>query len=765
MSGHEHVRADVRGMPQVEKAMCSAPNAKGGPELGGLYGSVSSKTMKGQNPARVRIVWLLPLALMAALVSTRAGEDCLSCHSPAGGLANSRGKNITVNVAAVQKSVHKTLQCTDCHAGAAKLPHTAKAASASCLTCHPEVSQDLALGAHSLLGKPESSQTCITCHGDHNVVQPSARGTQLCASCHEAEVKEFAASVHGRAQGRGNDDAPSCTDCHGPTHRAVSASDPNSSVSKAKLPETCGRCHSNPDFVRKYLFAVAKPVEAYESSVHGRAVREGKMNAAACSDCHGVHNILSASDPRSPISKLRVASTCGMCHEQVYAVYKESIHGRAVASGVGEAPTCTDCHGEHNILAPNDPHSPVYVANVAQMTCSRCHEDQRLNARFGLPTGRVASYESSYHGLAAKTGIQTVANCASCHGVHNILPSSDPRSTIAKANLPQTCGRCHPDAGKRFAIGSVHVVATARGGDRVLYYVRLFYLFTIPTIIGLMLLHNLLDWWRKARRRLAEYRSLSTAVRLTLNARLQHALLLTSFILLVVTGFALKFPESFWAAPLVKWEKNFPLRGLIHRIAAVVLMGAAAYHVIYLAVMRDGRQWLRGMLPKVRDVRDAIEAVGYNLGYRRRMPSFPKFNYGEKAEYWALVWGTVVMAITGIVLWAHNFVLKYFSTSWIDVATAIHYYEALLATLAIVVWHFYGVIFDPDVYPLKWTFLTGRAPAQEVREEAVEALAAAGAEEPGCSVAPSAPASEAGNAKKGEAVGLPTSSAGNRDVN
>jgi formate dehydrogenase gamma subunit len=354
------------------------------------------------------------------------------------------------------------------------------------------------------------------------------------------------------------------------------------------------------------------------------------------------------------------------------------------------------------------------------MTCSRCHEDQRLNARYALPTGRGSSYESSYHGLAAKTGIRTVANCASCHGVHNILPSSDPRSTVAKGNLPYTCGKCHPEAGKKFAIGSVHVVAAVEEGNRVLYYVRLFYLFTIPTLIGLMVLHNLLDWWRKARRRLAEYRSLATAVRLTLNERVQHLLLLSSFILLVITGFALKFPESFWAAPLVQWEKDVPLRGLLHRIAAVVLMVAAVYHAIYLVALRSGRHWLQGMLPKVRDVRDAIEAVGYNLGYRRRMPSYAKFNYAEKAEYWALVWGTVVMAVTGVALWAHNLMLEYFPKWFTDVATAIHYYEAILATLAIVVWHFYAVIFDPDVYPLKWTFLTGRAPAHEVREEETE---------------------------------------------
>jgi formate dehydrogenase gamma subunit len=639
---------------------------------------------------------------------------------PGGGLTNSKGKDITVNPDTFKKSVHGALGCVDCHAGAVKEGHSAKTAAASCLSCHPDAPTDLAKSAHVALGKPESSATCISCHGAHDVASPKERGALLCASCHGSEVKQFAASVHGHEGRRGNGDAPKCNDCHGTAHRTLAASDANSTVSKARLPETCGRCHSNPDFARKYMFAIAKPVEAYQASVHGKAIRAGKLNAAACNDCHGVHNILPASDIRSSIAKERVGATCGKCHEPVFAVYKESIHGRAVQAGVREAPTCTDCHGEHQILGPSDPGSRVYVTNVSRLACSHCHADQRLAARLDLPAGRVASYESSFHGMAAKSGSKTVANCASCHGVHNILPSSDPRSTVAKANLPHTCGKCHPDAGTRFAIGPVHVVATAGGGSKLLYYVRLFYLFTIPTVLGFMFLHNLLDWWRKARRRLAEYRSSHLVLRLTLNERVQHVLLLVSFITLVITGFALKFPESFWAAPIVQWEKNIPLRGWIHRVAGVVLIAASVYHVIYLMVMKSGRRWLSDMLPRVRDVRDAVHYVGHNLGYRRQLPSFAKFNYAEKVEYWALVWGTIVMAITGIILWAHNFILKNLSTVWIDVTTAIHYYEAILATAAIVIWHFYAVIFDPDVYPLKWTFLTGRAPEHEVREEEPE---------------------------------------------
>jgi formate dehydrogenase gamma subunit len=622
-----------------------------------------------------------------------------------------------VKAEALAQSVHKDLRCVDCHAGAAKLPHTAKSASASCLACHGEVSGELGASVHSALGKPDSSETCMACHGSaHAVGDPATRGTGFCATCHEPEVKQFSASVHGRARAHLNGDAPTCQSCHGPTHQVVAARTPNSAVSKLNLPRTCGQCHSNPALAAKYLFGVAKPVEAYESSVHGRAIQAGKMNAAVCNDCHGVHDILPADDPRSPISKFRVASTCGKCHAQVFAQFKGSIHGRAVAAGVDSAPTCTDCHGEHRILAPNDPNSPVYVANISRVTCSHCHADQRLNARFALPAGRVSSYENSYHGLAAKAGSQTVANCASCHGVHNILPSSDPHSTIAKANLAATCGKCHPDVGKTFALGPVHVIPTA-AENRWLYYVRLFYLFTIPTVVGFMLLHNLLDWLRKLRRSIARNYLLQAPLRLTLSERVQHALLLISFITLVITGFMLKFPESFWAAPLVRWEGSFPLRGLVHRVAGVILIGAGFYHLLYLLFTPQGRGDLRAMLPKVRDMRDAVQTVGYNLGYRSELPLYAKFNYVEKLEYWALVWGTVVMAATGILLWAHNWVLEYFPKVVIDVVTAVHYYEAILATLAIVIWHFYAVIFDPEVYPLKWTFVNGRALQHEVREE------------------------------------------------
>ncbi|HEX3660724.1 MAG TPA: cytochrome b/b6 domain-containing protein [Acidobacteriaceae bacterium] len=646
-------------------------------------------------------------------------SDCLVCHGASTGLKNSQGRSITINPAAHMKGPHSGLGCVDCHAGASAQTHNARTASASCVMCHADCAKDLASGAHAALGNPNDAQTCIACHGTNNVTR-AVTGAQFCATCHATEVEQYRNSVHGRAHDRGNGDVPTCQNCHGSAHTALAATDPRSPVSKEKLPDTCGSCHSNPKLAAKYMFAEVRPVQAYRQGVHGRAIVQGNLNAASCSDCHGVHDILPASDPRSKIWKQNVAATCGRCHAAVYQTYASSIHGQAVAKGVLQAATCTDCHSEHRILAPGDPGSPVYMANVSQEACSRCHADAQLMAGFNLPQDRVPTYEDSYHGLASHEGRQTVANCASCHGVHNIYPSSDPRSTVNRANLSKTCGQCHTDAGRRFAIGPVHAFSSSTPGGRILDYVKIFYFIVIPVTLGLMLLHNLIDWRRKARAALSQYRQHPGQMRLSLSERAQHGVLVVSFIVLVITGFALKFPHAFWVMPIIRWEHVFPIRGWIHRIAGVVLIGASVYHFVYLSLKKSGRRWLKDMIPDLRDAKEAVQTVEYNLGRRKDLPRYRRFNYAEKAEYWALVWGTAVMAVTGVLLWLNDWILAHLPhpASILAISTAVHFYEAILATAAIVIWHLYAVIFDPDIYPLKWTFLTGRAPEHEVREQA-----------------------------------------------
>jgi cytochrome b subunit of formate dehydrogenase len=385
-----------------------------------------------------------------------------------------------------------------------------------------------------------------------------------------------------------------------------------------------------------------------------------------------------------------------------------------VAHGARDAPVCTDCHGEHQILAPSEALSLVNPSRVSSVTCGRCHGDERLDTRYNLPADRVPTFADSYHGLALRAGSQTVANCASCHGVHNIFPSNDRRSTVNPANLAHTCGACHSGAGQTFAIGPVHVGVKSLHEHPIVKTIRWFYWIMIPFAIGFMFLHHFADFLRKARNP-RRPDSGKTVERMNLNFRIAHWLTMISFPVLVITGFALKYPEAWWARPLQLWEGRFAFRGTLHRIAAVILLVSLAYHFVHLLLVRRDRSFLRYMMPGVQDLRELGGVVRYNLGLSNDRPTFGKFSYVEKIEYLAFVWGTAVMAGSGLILWFNNFALRHFPKWVADAATALHFYEAILATLAILIWHMYTVVFDPDVYPMDLAWLTGKASADHLR--------------------------------------------------
>jgi hypothetical protein len=374
-------------------------------------------------------------------------SDCLACHSQSD-LKSEKGHSVFVDPAKRKAGVHAEVTCVTCHTDIHEFPHPAKVHKVECAQCHDQQGAALAKSAHAALGPG----ACQDCHGSaHEAGRAAGLAPQTCAKCHGDQVKELGTSVHGAAAKNGDAQSPTCKSCHGPVHSILPPEDAKSSVSKKNLPDTCGACHSNPQFQARHEIPFAHPVEAYRSSVHGRAVASGNTAAASCSDCHGSHAIYPNQDARSKINHWNVPRTCAGCHSAVAKIYADSIHGQAVARGSPDAPVCTDCHGEHRILAPQDADSLVNPARVSTATCGRCHGDTRLDARYNLPADRVPSFADSYHGLESRAGGQTVANCASCHGIHNILPSSDPRSTINPANLARTCGKCHPGAGARFA--------------------------------------------------------------------------------------------------------------------------------------------------------------------------------------------------------------------------------------------------------------------------------------------------------------------------
>ncbi len=514
---------------------------------------------------------------------------------------------------------------------------------------------------------------CLDCHGDNTLFKTNSEGKVISLFVDEAKLK---LSVHK---------TNSCISCHAD----VTAKHPDDN--QVLAPVKCSLCHK-------------REAQSFQDSVHGQALLAGHEDAATCRDCHDTHDIISNNSPTSPIYFSRQAETCGACHDKEARDWQASVHGQAVAAGSMDAPTCTGCHDEHKIRSLKSSSSMA----ISEDVCSRCHASERINTKYNLPSDRVKTFFESYHGLAAQYGSTVAANCASCHGYHKILPSSDTNSTISKVNLVATCGKCHPGANQEFSEGKIHVAPDGMGGgndfgSRLNRWVRRIYLFLIMATIGGMLAHNGTLFIKKTAARLRS--TVRPVVRMSASQRWQHFVLASSFIVLAITGFALKFPDS-WIAKVLGSNESF--RRWTHRIAGILLLVVGAYHVIYILATRDGRKLVRDLFPVKKDLADVWQAVRYLTGMSSEKPKIGRFGYAEKMEYWAVVWGTIIMGVTGLAIWMKIDVTAYLPRWVVAVATTIHYYEAVLACLAIIVWHFYHVMFDPDVYPLNTACLDGK---------------------------------------------------------
>ena len=672
---------------------------------------------------------------------------CARCHKDAIGEVNA--------------GIHKRafadgiLTCVSCHTAHGTQTSKEIISQNACFKCHTNTklfdgiygtngelltslvrSYEHSIHAESLK-KNGKGATCIDCHGTHTIRSASDPTSPVnrvnivstCGKCHGDVEDHYMKSSHGKAFKNGVTDAPVCTDCHS-EHGITSISDPNSPVSRANEPTICLNCHLGNKAVMNLTGVSATFLESIKYSVHLIALSKGNVKAATCSDCHGAHDMLPAGDPKSNVFRNNIPGTCGKggCHENVAIKYFAGIHGKALQEGNKDAPVCIDCHGDHQILSASNPGSTISSANVAQV-CSNCHGSVKLTERYGLPSQSVGSYLDSYHGLASSGGLTTVANCASCHGAHDIKLSTDPESPINKANLAQTCGKCHPGADAQFAAASVHVSPASRK-DPVLFWISQLYGVLIVSVVGLMFLHNVFDFTKKSKRKLKErrnpnigYKLIDTKLftRMTKPELVQHWGLLVSFTLLVLTGFMLKFPDSWWVKAIREigggGERVFELRSIVHRFSAVILISTAFVHLYYVLFTERGKQFIRDMVPKLKDARDVGDALKYYFSFQNEKPKFDRFSYVEKAEYWALIWGTAVMVTTGLMLWFDNVSLGLFTKRGLDAATLIHYYEAILASLAIVVWHLYFVIFNPDVYPMNLSWLFGTMTGEEMLDE------------------------------------------------
>ncbi|MBU1937522.1 cytochrome b/b6 domain-containing protein [bacterium] len=672
---------------------------------------------------------LSPKDPRSVLSPNKANSSCASCHN----LLHAPVRGKTAAYATYDVGLHGSHPvaagadgpgCIECHGA-----HTVTSEhvlpdklQASCFECHSEIKEKFRTSVHADIQGNRALSHCFDCHGEHRSRAPSDTTLHVlnetpaeatCGACHAESVARYNQSLHAYALERGSPRAPRCESCHG-AHSIYRIDDPRSPVHRSREMQTCAKCHSRIGLAEDPDIRMPLSFENYMESTHGKLLAQGNVDVPVCTDCHGGHSILPRSDPRSTVAHLNIHETCGQCHDEARKEYLSSIHYRALEFGIEYSPTCTGCHGEHLVVSPRRTRLEGGRAQTADEVCVHCHNDPVILRKYGLDPEVVSTYEDSYHGLATRSGRKDTPSCPDCHMAHGVRTQRDSLSTINPVNLTATCAKCHPRANNEFAASYTHRALQPRRGG-LNWWIAQIYWIAIIAIIGGMILHNLIIMnyqMLQAKKRQTTGRLIE---RFDTHALVQHMALSVAFILLAITGFALKYPDAWWVRMLSAVGFTEGLRSLLHRIMAVILVAVSVYHTVYLLMMRKGRDEFKALLPEKSDFVDLINTMRFYLGLGKRTPEYGRYDYMQKAEYWALIWGTLVMIATGFILWFPS-ELSPLLPSWvISAAQTIHLYEAWLATLAIVVWHFFFVIFHPEEYPMSWTWLTGKISEEAVR--------------------------------------------------
>ena len=610
-----------------------------------------------------------------------ANSDCLGCHLDPGTtrVVDGKTESLVFPTKTFAHSVHANLQCLDCHTKITQLPHD------------------------SPLPTPD------------------------CNLCHEKEAKAYGTSIHGVSHLLGSSGAAECWDCHG-SHDILPVSSSASPVFKMNLPFTCAKCHSNRGLTKEYEIKYPNAAKEYGDSIHGQAlIKMGLIVAPSCDDCHGVHDIKRDVDRDSPISHANIAKTCGKCHLGIEQTYDQSVHGHLLAEGNKGAPVCSDCHTAHQIVNP----AVTNFKEIADERCGKCHSNH------------YRYYGGTYHGQAMALGrpnvAPEVAACYDCHGHHDILPPSDSRSRLSKTNILTTCRKCHPGATIGFTLYDPH--ANPEDGK---HYPLLHALFLVLTALllgtfGFFGLHTL-EWLVRA---LYLYRhdsktfreaKIRTQVgdewftRFQPFERFLHLLVVSSFLLLVITGMPLEFSSAHWARVIFDIIGGPDTARMLHRFGALVTFLYFGLHLVSLLTkawrgrksLRDpatGRfEWKRfwqvpfgpdSLVPTLQDWRDFVAHNKWFFG-RGPKPQFDRWTYWEKFDYLAVFWGVAFIGASGLIMWFPTFFTRFLPGWIINIALLVHSDEALLAAGFIFAIHFFNTHFRIEKFPMDTVIFSGR---------------------------------------------------------
>lgn len=621
--------------------------------------------------------------------------------------------------------------CIDCHS-----PHKIRRVfyidtmnDAYCLRCHsqPDLIRTWTDGSidslyvNLALVKASAHGTgieCIKCHVNvSNLKDPVCKdsGPVDCSICHAQAVVDHQTSTHGQLLAANDPNAPSCRVCHG-THFIQTRQDLTSPIFPRNIPQLCGKCHrSGEAAARRIAEGDTNIVQHYTESIHGKGLlQSGLLVSATCTNCHTSHLVLPPIDPRSRVNPKNIAATCANCHLGIYEEFKASIHSPLVSRTDQKLPTCSDCHTAHGVARVDE----LSFRQQILAECGTCHQDETEN------------YFETYHGKTSLLGAGQTAKCSDCHGAHNILPVSNPKSMLSRQNIIETCKKCHPNSNRQFTGYLTH--ATHHNRHK---YPFLFYTFWAMTgLLGVTFLffgiHTLLWLPRSFAYRFKLQKQLRRAsksyyVRFERVWRILHIIVIVSFFGLAVTGMLLKFAGTNWSVFFANFFGGFENAGLIHRFCAGLTFFYFVVHFIFVYKnwKKSGkslRQFIfgqeRSLVPTRQDVKELFQTLRWFFTGKNR-PNYGRWTYWEKFDYLAVFWGVAMIGFTGLFLWFPEFFTKFLPGYFINIATIIHSDEALLATGFIFAYHFFNTHFRPEKFPMDPVIFTGKIPLEEFKHD------------------------------------------------
>ncbi|MBF0503557.1 MAG: hypothetical protein HQL14_00500 [Candidatus Omnitrophica bacterium] len=648
-------------------------------------------------------------------------KTCLQCHSQ---IEQVHRKIIKGEL--WEQNPQSIPVCVDCHQPhkVRKVYYAQGVADRDCLTCHSNRGIVSSRDQHSLFVNEQEINdsihakiACAQCHTQVSVSKVRSCETITkpvdCAICHSGQVELYQQGIHGKLFKAGSPNAPSCRDCHG-THAILSHKDLKSPSYPTNIPTLCARCHrENEKAALLYRGNEHQITTNYIESIHGKGLLDsGLVVTATCTSCHSAHKQLPASDAASSVNRNNIAATCSACHKGVYEKYIKSVHAIGRGENSDQLPACNNCHTAHTIKRTDESSFKFDIMN----SCGKCHKEI------------AETYFQTVHGKASKLGFAKSAKCQDCHGSHEILPVTDPHSSLSRKNIVATCQKCHVGAPRRFAGYLTH--ATHHDPKKYPWIFWTFWFMTglLVMTFTLSILHTLL-WLPKSleMRRLYPPKydpSEKQYVRFPVFYRILHIIMIISFLTLTTTGMMLKFSYTHWAALISTMIGGFAVSSFLHRCAAVTLFGlfiAHVWHLLYFKRLesKSFKEVLFGpdsILFSKKDLKEIAATMKWYLG-KGPYPKYGRWTYWEKFDYFAVLWGIVIIGTSGLMLWFPEGFTHVLPGWVINVATIIHSDEALLAAGFIFTIHFFNTHFRPEKFPMDTVIFTGRMSIEELKRE------------------------------------------------